>query len=317
MLIKMMMTFAMLGVSFAYAENNSCVIRVVPVGKIHPQPAGTASEVQLPRFSQYAVIRERQGETANRSIEVIQNNITNRVSAEEQANNLGTTECPVQSGPRCQMQIAAPNKVIVRLSSLDKNNQERSSDVLVIRGAPTSSLQDNLNLLRDRQTQLGCNWERGEAQECQITRKFSLSGRAPEYSIQLGHSEFRGLGALSYEQVKSLAQEWNNSDGTPPTPTCHFSKMPDSLICSVDYRNGRPVVKYEHLGLSYQFADHESACQTLMERVTSGECGMSSPIGDDPCMHSGVDDNPRDPRPYDRFGDNLQTHEEAGPSIAR
>ncbi|MBI2519847.1 MAG: hypothetical protein HYV97_05510 [Bdellovibrio sp.] len=125
------------------------------------------------------------------------------------------------------------------------------------------------------------------------------------------------MNALTFEQVKEIAQAWQNSDGRPPTPACHFTQLPDSLSCSVSYQSGRPVLRYEQLGVSSAFADHEDACNALMERVTLGECGMSSPIGDDPCLHPGVQNDPREAHRYDRFGDNIQTHEEPGPSALR
>ncbi|HAZ12884.1 MAG: hypothetical protein A2X86_08845 [Bdellovibrionales bacterium GWA2_49_15] len=315
MILKIMLILAVVAIPLAQAQNNSCVIKVVPVwGSTQKQLAVTAGQIKLPTFLQYSVVREQQGENPGRTIE---GTPTDRQSAETKANQLSTAECPVQTGPRCQFQIAAPNKVIIKVRTLNKNNQEQSSAAVEISGQPHSSIQDNLNLLRDRQSQLGCNWERSEGQECNITRNFSFSRRAPTYSIQIGRFGLRGLNALTYEQTRELAQAWNNSDGTPPAPACHFSQMPDSLTCSVAYQSGRPVLKYDELGTSSHFVDHESACTELMERVSLGECGMSSPIGDDPCIHQGVHNDPREPHPFDRFGDNIQIHGDAGPTAIR
>ncbi|MBI2519846.1 MAG: hypothetical protein HYV97_05505 [Bdellovibrio sp.] len=149
MLIKIMMSLAVLIIPLAQAQNNACVIRVVPSGKTPAQLAGNATQIKFPNFARYAIIKERIDDKANSSIEVVQNEITGLESAEEQANNLSTADCPVQRGLRCQVHIASPNKVTVKVRALDKKNQEQSNDAVVISGPSHSSLQDNLNLLSE------------------------------------------------------------------------------------------------------------------------------------------------------------------------
>ena len=144
-------------------------------------------------------------------------------------------------------------------------------------------------------------------------RRFSVSRKEPEYSIQLGHLGLRGLNALTYHQAQDIGRTWMNSTGAPPNPACHFTQMPDPVNCSVEFRNGHFVVQYGPMGLSAPLEDQESACNKLMASATAGECAITSPIGDAPCMHTGVSDSPRDISVPDKLHDGLETCETSGP----
>ena len=312
--LPLLMTFAFLTSSLANAQDpgDSCKIRVVPMGPIVALNAGNAEQVKFPNFK-YAIVKEQVHGAALPVIEVMQKDLANRVLAEEQARTLSSNGCPKEDGLRCEMKIDSLNRVGVEVAYLDQQNHVKKSVALRVATSAVTHVQDNLNLLGNNQSALGCRWERGAFPQCEVTRSFSFAHHAPEYAVKMGHPGRRILSGLTYEQARDLAQAWTNSDGTPPNVACRFTQMPDSLMCSVDYKNGKPVLRFEQMGTSSHFDDYESACNTLMDRVTLGECGVSSPIGEDPCIHSGVSNNPRDPFAAAKYGEHLNVSEESGP----
>jgi len=74
-------------------------------------------------------------------------------------------------------------------------------------------------------------------------------------------------------------------------------------MCGVNSSGGGFVVNYQLLGDSKRFNDIEAACQFLGQRTTKGECSVASPIGGDPCAHTGVFGGSRDQSPI--YGENL------------
>lgn len=331
--ITLLSFLAFLPVMNAYSSD--CEVRVVASGTVSARQAVSEDQLRLPAPNKFAVIKV----SKDLPLEVLANNIQSREAANTRAAEAATDTCPVQDKTVCQMQLEAPNQVVVKISALDRNNRETFVDGLIFKGSKNSDLQSNINLLKNRHSALGCKWEKGATQECSISRSFDFESKIPKYNVKIGNKKISGMSGLNYESAMAIYGRWNEVEtkpnpyndeqvsdvaqflkadpalvevNEPVEPSCEFNPMPSQLMCSIGFENGGHTVKYDSLGHSKRLEDRESACNRLSEKVTSGECAMSSPIGDDPCTHSGVYSGARSLFAPSKFRENLESSANPG-----
>ena len=166
-----------------------CKIKVLPMGRITPSTARNAGQIRFPNFSKYAVLRERTGGLSGDSVEFVAFDVRTRAEADRQASAAATGSCTLEARPLCQMNLEAPNKVKVKMTTLVNQGgdswQPQFTDVISVNGANASAtVLQNLELFRSQKASLGCDWDPGLG-ECSITRNFSAARKRPQYNLRL------------------------------------------------------------------------------------------------------------------------------------
>jgi len=292
---KVIILAAFLSASTVYAD---CNIKVMPMGRIAVAAARNSGQIRFPAFSKFAVLKERTGGLSGDSVEFVAFDVRTRAEADRQATLAATGGCRLVPRPLCQMNLEAPNKVKVKMTTLVNQGgdswQPQFSDVISVNGANASAtVLQNLELFRSQKAALGCDWDAGLG-ECSITRNFNSARKRPQYHLRLGSGNATGLINLTYERSNELmgqlgsSMDFSAGSGAGAGPSCRFTDIPGDLECSIAPQGSGFVVRFGTLGSSERFTDREAACQLLTARASAGECRTSSSGGEEVCTHAGV-----------------------------